>query len=62
MVMALSRQWVVDTLRRMGLPQEADEAERVLSDPVDPAQLQQFGDQHGLSRDEMDDWMGGSPP
>ena len=61
MVMGLSRQWVVDTLRRMGLPREADEASRVLPDPVEPAQLKEFGDQRGISRDEMVDWMGGSP-
>jgi hypothetical protein len=59
--MAVSRQWVVDTLRRMGRTQEADEAASVLPDPVDREQLRQFGDRHGISLDELVDRMGGSP-
>jgi len=59
--MAMSRQWVVDTLRRMGYPQEADEAARDLPDPVEVEQLREFGDRHGISRDEMISRMGGSP-
>jgi hypothetical protein len=59
--MAYSRQWVVDTLRRAGYPQEADEASRVLPEEIDRQQLENFGDQHGISRDELINWMGGSP-
>ena len=59
--MAMSRQWVVDTLRRMGYPQEADEAARDLPDPVEVEQLREFGDRHGISRDEIISRMGGSP-
>jgi hypothetical protein len=59
--MAESRQWVVDTLRRMGYAQEADDAARELPDPVDLEQLKEFGDRHGISRDEMNSRMGGSP-
>jgi hypothetical protein len=59
--MAYSRQWVVDTLRRNGYLQEADEALRVLPEEVDAKQLQEFGDQHGISRDELISRMGGSP-
>jgi len=59
--MAMSRQWVVDTLRRMGYSQEADEAARDLSDPVEIEQVREFGDRHGISRDELISWMGGSP-
>ena len=59
--MAFSRQWVADTLRRIGYPQEADEALRVLPEEVDRRQLEEFGDQHGISRDEMVSRMGGSP-
>ena len=59
--MAESRQWVVDMLRRMGYPQEADQAARELPDPVDLEQLREFGDQHGISRDELTSRMGGSP-
>jgi hypothetical protein len=59
--MAYSRQWVVDTLRRIGYPQEADEALRDLPEQVDLQQLQEFGDRHGISRDELVSRMGGSP-
>jgi len=61
MHMAFSRQWVADTLRRNGYPQEADEALRVLPEEVDRRQLEEFGDQHGISRDELVSRMGGSP-
>ena len=59
--MTESRQWVVDMLRRMGYAQEADEAARELPDPVDLEQLREFGDRHGISRDELNSRMGGSP-
>ena len=59
--MAYSRQWVADTLRRNGYPQEADEALRVLPEEVDRRQLEEFSDQHGISRDELVSRMGGSP-
>jgi hypothetical protein len=59
--MAESRQWVVDTLRRMGYAQEADDAARELPDPVDQEQLTEFGNRHGISRDELNSRMGGSP-
>ncbi len=59
--MEVSRQSVVDALRRLGYAQQADEALRVLPDPVDEEQVKQFGDQHGISRDELIDRMGGSP-
>ena len=58
---AVSRQWVVDLLRRMGRQQEADDASRVLPDPVEPDELEAFGIRHGISRDEVISWMGGSP-
>ena len=57
----VTRQFVVDRLRRMGMTQAADEAARVLPDPVDLAQIGSFCEQHGLSRDEFIDRMGGSP-
>ena len=59
--MAQDRQWVVDTLRRLGYVQEAEEAARILPDPVEVDQLIQFGDKYGISRDELMDRMGGSP-
>jgi len=59
--MGYDRQWVVDTLCRIGYPQEADEASRVLPAEVDLEQLREFGDRHGISRDELISRMGGSP-
>jgi hypothetical protein len=59
--MAYSRQWVVDTLRRFGYTQEADEASRVLPEELDLEQLEEFSDRHGISRDALIDRMGGSP-
>ena len=59
--MTESRQWVVDMLRHIGYAQEADEAAQELPDPVDLEQLREFGDRHGISRDELNSRMGGSP-
>jgi hypothetical protein len=59
--MAQDRQWVVDTLRRLGYVHEAEEAARVLPDPVEIEQLIEFGDKYGISRDELTSRMGGSP-
>ena len=59
--MAQDRQWVVDTLRRLGYVQEAEEAARVLPDQVDMEQLREFGDRVGISVAEMTSRMGGSP-
>jgi hypothetical protein len=59
--MGYSRQWLVDTLRRLGYQQAADEASRILADEIDEDQLRAFGDQHGISRDELISRMGGSP-
>jgi hypothetical protein len=56
-----SRQEVVDVLRRCGYEETADEASRFLPDPVDADQLEAWGIQHGLSRDELVSQMGGSP-
>jgi len=56
-----SRQHVVDLLRRTGMADAADEAERVLPDPVDLEYLTQWGAKHGVSRDDLISQMGGSP-
>jgi hypothetical protein len=61
MRMAYSRKWVADTLRRIGYQQEADEALRELPEQVDRHQLEEWGDRHGISRDELMSQMGGSP-
>jgi hypothetical protein len=58
--MQCSRQDVVDVLRRAGFSELADEASRVLPDPVDLDQLQAWAMQHGLSRDELMSRFGGS--
>jgi hypothetical protein len=59
--MAFSRQWVVDTLRHLGYQHEADEALRVLPEVIEREQLEQWGDQHGISTGELTSRMGGSP-
>lgn len=56
-----SRQAVVDALRRTGLRAAADEAMRVLPDPVDLDYLEEWGVQHGITRDDLVSLMGGSP-
>jgi hypothetical protein len=59
--MAYSRQWVADNLRRLGYEQEADEALRDLPEEIDQQELERWGDQHGITRDELISRMGGSP-
>ena len=58
---AYSRQWLVDTLYRLGYTQAADDALHDLPDQIEVKQLEEFGDQHGISRDDLVDRMGGSP-
>jgi hypothetical protein len=59
--MAYSRKWLVDILRRLGYMQAAEDALREMLDEFDLKQLQEFGDRHGISREEVADAMGGSP-
>lgn len=59
--MPTDRQWFVDTLRRLGYAEAADEAARVLPDPLSTEQLIEFTDRYGISRGEVMDRMGGSP-
>jgi hypothetical protein len=56
-----SRQHVVDLLNRLGEKQLAEEASRVLPDPVDADQASAWGMQHGLSINDLISQMGGSP-
>jgi hypothetical protein len=58
--MSYSRQWVADTLRRLGFTQAADDALRDLPEEIDRQQLREFGD-HGISSDTLTERMGGSP-
>jgi hypothetical protein len=57
----VSRQEVVDVLRRLGRTQAADEASRELPDPVDLQQLETLAMRCGISRDDLISQMGGSP-
>jgi hypothetical protein len=59
--MQVSRQHVVDLLRRTGMSQAAEEAERVLPDPVDMDEVTKWGAKHGVTHDELVSQMGGSP-
>jgi hypothetical protein len=61
MAMQVSRQRVAEWLRHVGYPQAADEALRDLPDVVDLKEAQDWGDRHGISRDELINLMGGSP-
>lgn len=59
--MAYKRQWLIDTLHRLGYQEVADEAMRVLPEDVELDELKEFTDRHGISRDEIINRMGGSP-
>lgn len=59
--MAQDRQWLVDSLRHVGLTQAAEDAERELPEQVSLEEIQKFADRHGISRDEIISRMGGSP-
>jgi hypothetical protein len=59
--MQYSRQEVVAILRRTGYTELADEADRVLTDPIDIDQLTAFAQSHGVDRDTFVSEMGGSP-
>jgi hypothetical protein len=59
--MQVSRQHVVDLLRRTGMPNAAEEAERVLPDPVDMDEVTKWAAEHGVTHDDLVSQMGGSP-
>ena len=56
-----SKQHVIDVLNRLGHTELAEEASRVLPDPVDIDQLEALGMQYGLTHDDLISEMGGSP-
>jgi len=56
-----SRQHVIDVLNRLGYTELAEQASRVLPDPVDRDRLEALAIQYGLSRDDLISQMGGSP-
>jgi len=59
--MSHDRQWLVDTLRRLGYTQAADDAARELPERISLEEMEKFADRYGISRDEVMSRMGGSP-
>jgi hypothetical protein len=59
--MDLSRQHIIQMLRRAGLADVAAAAQKSLPDPVDSKALDQFCARYGLSKQSLTDRMGGSP-
>jgi hypothetical protein len=60
-VVQLTRQHVVDVLRKARLPDMADRALRDLPDPVDREQVEAWAVPYGINMDELINRMGGSP-
>ena len=56
----LTRQHVVDMLRKAGLPEVAEDAQRELPDPVDSEQVAVWAVPYGINMGELMDRMGGS--
>ena len=48
-------------LNHLGYSEAAEEASRVLPDPVDLEQVEKFSNRHGISRAELESRMGSSP-
>ena len=59
--MDLSRQEIIQMLRRAGLADVAAAAQESLPDPVDAKALDRFCARYGLSKTALTDRMGGSP-
>ena len=59
--MLVTRQHVVDILRLAALPDVAEEASRLLPDPVEYNQAERFLAQYGITKDELISRRGGSP-
>ncbi len=59
--MQVTRQHVVGVLRIAGLPELAEEARRVLPDPVEYNHAARLLFQYGITKDELISRMGGSP-
>ena len=59
--MDLSREHIIQMLRRAGLADVAAAAAMSLPDPVDAKALDRFCARYGLSKQSLTDRMGGSP-
>ncbi len=59
--MRVARQHVVDILQTAGLPELAEEAHRVLPDPVEYNHAARFLALYGITKDELISRRGGSP-
>ena len=59
--MQITREHVVGVLRMVVLPDLAEEARRVLPDPVEYNFAERFLAQYGLTKDELISRRGGSP-
>jgi len=59
--MQVTREHVVGILRMVALPDLAEEARRVLPDPVEYNFAERFLAQYGLTKDELISRRGGSP-
>ena len=57
----IAKEHVVEVLRKAGLPEVAEEAERSLPDPVELDRAAEFGQRYGITRDDLISRMGGSP-
>lgn len=60
--MQVSKQSVVEALRKAGLPEAAEYAERSFPDPVELEYAQKLGlERFGITRDDLISRLGGSP-
>jgi hypothetical protein len=59
--MQCKRQDLVDMLRRAGFGEAAEEALRILPDPVDFEEAAELLQPYGITQDEVLSRMGGSP-
>jgi hypothetical protein len=59
--MQVTKQHLVDLLRRAGSPEAADAVVRDLPDPVDFDHAATFLQGHGVTRDQLISQMGGNP-
>ena len=59
--MLVARQCVVQILRIAALPELAEEANRMLPDPVEYNHAARFLAQYGITKDELISRVGGSP-